>query len=95
MQAPDRTWPPRRTVSPELAAMLAAARRRRGWSLRRAAREIGCSPGTVVHLEKSRRAPSVILAWDIIRAYRLGDAQADMLLDDAVDDAGKSSPYKR
>jgi len=90
-----REWPPRRLVTLEVAEMLAAARRNRGWSLRRAAREIGCTPGTVVHLEKRRRAPSTVLAGNIIDAYDLDDAQADMLLAEAVDNAGRSSPYKR
>lgn len=86
-------WPPRRVVTPQTAGML-AARRNRGWSLRRAAREIGCSFGTVAHLEKGRRAPSLTTAYAIIDAYGLGHRQAQQLLDDAVDDAGKSSPYK-
>jgi transcriptional regulator with XRE-family HTH domain len=75
--------------------MLADARRGRGWSLREAARRIGCAPGTVVHLERGRRAPSVVLAHGIVGAYRLDDHQADMLMAEAVDNAGKSSPYKR
>lgn len=90
-----RAWPPRRTVTPAVAAILAAARQDHGWSLREAARRIGCAPGTVVHLEAARRAPSVITAQSIIDAYDLDDDQADMLMAEAVDGAGKSSPYKR
>jgi len=75
--------------------MLADARRGRGWSLREAARRTGCTAGTVVHLEAGRRAPSVALAENIIGAYRLDDGQARMLLAEAVDGAGKSSPHKR
>lgn len=90
-----RGWPPRRTISGQLAAMLATVRRRRGYSLREAARRSGCTAGTIVHLEKARRAPSIITAWGIINGYRLDDTEAEMLLAEAVDNAGKSSPYRR
>lgn len=72
--------------------MLAAARRDRGWSLREAARRAGVTPGTVVHLEKGRRAPSIAVAEDIIAAYRLPYADAERLRSAAVTDAGRSSP---
>lgn len=48
----------------------------------------------MVHLEKARRAPSGITAERIIDAYDLDDDQASMLMTEAVDSAGKSSPYK-
>jgi hypothetical protein len=83
-------WPSRRTITPGLAGMLAAARRGRGWSVREAARRARCSPGMIVHLEKARRAPSTLLAEDIIDGYRLDYRQADLLLAEAVDDAGRS-----
>jgi DNA-binding XRE family transcriptional regulator len=89
-----REFPPRRTVSPQVAEMLAAARRGRGLSIRQAAGLIGCAPGTVVHLEKGRRAPSLITARAVIAAYRLGPDAAALLLADAVHDAGKCSPYR-
>ena len=58
--------------------MLAEARHARGWWLRQAA----------------RRAPSLILAESIIDAYGLDGYRAAMLLSEAVDNAGKSSPYR-
>jgi transcriptional regulator with XRE-family HTH domain len=85
----------RRTITPELAAMLAAARRRRGWPLREAARNVGVSVGTIGHLEKGRRAPSTVVAEAIIRAYDLSPADAAMLLAEAVEGAGWDSPFKR
>jgi transcriptional regulator with XRE-family HTH domain len=89
-----RTWNPRRTITPGVAAMLANARRRGGWSLRQAARRAKVTPGTIVHLEKARRAPSDVVAENIIYGYRLGAAEAEMLRSEAVSDAGKSSPWK-
>jgi transcriptional regulator with XRE-family HTH domain len=74
--------------------MLAAARRKRGWSLRQAARRANVTPGTIVHLEKARRAPSTVVAEEIICGYRLGPAEAAMLRAAAVPDAGRSSPWK-
>jgi transcriptional regulator with XRE-family HTH domain len=93
-QAPHgaRQWNPRRVITPDVAAMLAAARRGRGWSLREAARRAGVSPGTIVHLEAARRAPSIIVAEDIIEAYGLPPADAARLRSAAVTDAGRSSP---
>jgi len=87
-------YPPRRTLPDDVAAMLAAARRERGWSLREAARRAGVAAGTIVHLEKGRRAPSIIVAEDIIRAYRLGGLDAGRLRSAAVTDAGRSSPLR-
>lgn len=84
----------RHTITAELAAMLAAARRRRGWALREAARNVGVAVGTIVHLEKARRAPSVVVAQSLIRAYRLNAVEADMLLAEAIEGAGKDSPYR-
>jgi len=89
-----RTWAPRRTITRELAQALADARRARGWSLREAARRIGCAHGTVAHLERGRRAPSVVMAESIADAYRLDDQWALRLLAEAVEGAGKDSPYK-
>lgn len=83
----------RRTITPELAAVLAAGRRRRGWSLREAARSIGVAAGTIVHLEKARRAPSAVVAANIVDAYELDPGEAAMLLDQAVEGAGKDSPF--
>ena len=83
----------RRTVSSDLAAMLAAARRRRGWSLREAARNVGVAYGTIAHLEHGRRAPSAVVARNLITAYGLTEAEANMLSTEAVEGAGKDSPF--
>ena len=85
----------RHTVTTELAAMLAAARRRRGWSQREAARKIGVAYGMIGHLEHCRRAPSASLAEEIIDAYQLDPGEADMLWAEAVQGAGRDSPFRR
>ena len=74
--------------------MLAAARQARGWSIREAARRAGVAPGTIVHLEKARRAPSIVVAEDIIDAYRLPPGDADWLRSEAVTDAGRALPLR-
>jgi transcriptional regulator with XRE-family HTH domain len=89
-----RQWNPRRAVPPDVAAMLAEARRNRGWSIREAARRAGVTPGTIVHLEAARRAPSIIVAEDIIEAYGLPPRDAARLRNAAVTDAGRSSPLR-
>jgi transcriptional regulator with XRE-family HTH domain len=91
---PHAKWKPRRVITPDVAAMLARARRSRGWSLREAARRAGVAPGTIVHLEAARRAPSAIVAADIIEAYGLAYADAELLRGAAVTDAGRSSPLR-
>lgn len=85
----------RHTITPELAAVLADARRRRGWSLREAGRRAKVAHGTIAHLEKGRRAPSVVVARNIIRAYQLTEAEAAMLRSEAVEGAGWDSPYRK
>ncbi|MGH3301130.1 MAG: helix-turn-helix domain-containing protein [Streptosporangiaceae bacterium] len=83
--------PPRRTITVDLADALREARLARGWSIRGAAKRIGCTHGTVLHLVAARRGPSAIIAEAILDAY--GDAldgdAADELLAQAVDNAGR------
>lgn len=74
--------------------MLAAARKAHGWSLREAARRVGCTAGSIVHLEAGRRAPSAYLAGQLIEAYDLSDDDADELWAEAVPDRGTSSPWR-
>ena len=75
--------------------MLAAARRRRGWSQREAARNAGVAYGMIGHLEHCRRAPSTVLAEKIIAFYQLDSAEAVMLRAEAVEGAGRDSPFRR
>lgn len=88
------TYPERHTISEALAAKLASARKARGWSIRQAARRVGCTPGSIVHWEAARRAPSAYYAHQVITAYGLDDDDAGQLWDEAVPDAGMSSPRR-
>ncbi len=74
-----RRWPARRTLAPDVALMLFAARRDRGWSVREAARRIGCAPGSVIYWEYARRALSTDMAEAVIAAYGLPPRDADRL----------------
>jgi transcriptional regulator with XRE-family HTH domain len=87
-------WGPRRTITAELAAMLAAARKAHGWSFREAARRVSCTSGSIAHWEAGRRAPSAYYADRLIEAYGLTGPDAERLLAEAVPDAGKSSPWR-
>jgi transcriptional regulator with XRE-family HTH domain len=84
----------RHVLTPETAAMLASARRSRGWSLRQAARQTGVSFGTIGNLETARRAPSTAVALILVSAYRLSHDDSRQLLGESVTDAGRSSPRR-
>jgi transcriptional regulator with XRE-family HTH domain len=84
----------RHEISHGLAAVLRAARRSRGWSLREAARRVGVAHGTIVHLEQGRRAPSAYVAGQLADAYGLAAADAEWLRSEAIPGAGKSSPLR-
>ena len=60
-------------LTKDMRATLAAARKRRGLSLRAAARGIGCSLATVGHMETGSRNPSLFIAvaWANFFGYEL------------------------
>ena len=84
----------RHVIGADLAAMLAAARRSRGWSLREAGRRVGVAYATIAHLEHCRRAPSAYVADAIAAAYELAAGDAEWLRSAAIADVGKSSPLR-
>src|ERR1017187_825434 len=69
----------RHVIGADLAAMLAAARRSRGWSLREAGGGVGVASATIAHLEHCRRAPSAYVADAIAAAYELAAGDAEWL----------------
>ena len=85
----------RHAVSPKVAVLLEVARLSRGLSFREAARSAGCSPVHLFHIEACVRAPSVALAEDIARTYRLTSLETAELLAESVDGAGRSKPSRR
>jgi ribosome-binding protein aMBF1 (putative translation factor) len=78
----------RHQLGPEAAAMLAAARKRRGWSFRQAAASVGIAHGMIAMLEAGTRAPSRVTAEALITAYGLGEADAALLRREAVHGVG-------
>jgi transcriptional regulator with XRE-family HTH domain len=82
----------RHTLDPAIGAMLARRRRQLGWSLRIAGRRAGISFGMIGMMERGQRAPSVVLAVHLARAYRLSDADVRLLLSGAISDVGRDWP---
>jgi ribosome-binding protein aMBF1 (putative translation factor) len=83
----------RHTLSGEAAAMLAAARKRSGWSVRQAAARVRVASGTIGMLETAARAPSRVVADRLVAAYQLTEAEAALLLSEAV--SGVGYDYRR
>jgi transcriptional regulator with XRE-family HTH domain len=92
---PWRSRTARRSLAPDVAALLAHARWARSWSLLEASRATGVSATHLANLERGRRVPSLAVAEDLIRAYRLPPGFAERLRAVAAPCAGRSSPYRR
>ncbi len=93
-QPAPRARQPARYLDPEVAAMLAAARRQLGWSYRQAGRKSGVAYGYLCLLEQGKRAPSVVVARILAAAYRLGEDDARRLEACAVTGAGRDWPAR-
>lgn len=85
MESTDR----RRRLPTDVGAMLAGARRRRGWSIRAAAERAGISHGYLWMLEHAERAPSVLVASDLSATLKLDGGERATLMGHAVNDAGR------
>jgi len=83
-----------RDLPPDVAALLTVARQLRGWSVRTAAQQVGCSPTHLGRLERGERVPSVALAWDLAAVLQLGRRDAERLVSVAAPYAGRSSPLR-
>jgi DNA-binding XRE family transcriptional regulator len=75
--------------------MLREARMAAGMTQAEAAWTIGCASSYVSELESGRKAPSTVMAAEIIRAYKMDKRQAARLLFEAVDGTGRSRPSRR
>jgi transcriptional regulator with XRE-family HTH domain len=73
----------------ELGAALRSARLRRGWSLRRAGREVGIDAGYLCLLEQGKRCPSSSVAFNLATTLKLDADVAQQLFDVARPDAGR------
>jgi transcriptional regulator with XRE-family HTH domain len=82
-------------LSRQMAHKLAMARAFRNWTLKQAAERIGCSISSVHAYENGYRVPSVALAGDIARAYRLDQEDTIALMSEAVTNAGRDKPSRR
>lgn len=85
----------RHTITPGLARQLRVWRLRGGYSQRRLAQTIGAGGGSyIANLEAGRRAPSVAAAIELAHALDLTADEESQLLDEAVEGAGWSSPWR-
>ena len=82
-------YEPRRTLDPDVAALLRRYRTERRWSYRRAARETGVSFGYLAMLESARRAPSRVTVEALISAYRMNPTDAAALRAEALYSVGR------
>lgn len=80
----------RQQLSRPMAHKLAMCRATRGWTLAKAAAEIGCSISSIHAYENAQRVPSVPVAGDIARAYRLNQEDTIALMAEAVTNAGRA-----
>jgi transcriptional regulator with XRE-family HTH domain len=83
------------TLTPMVGGMLLTARKRQGWGLKKAAKEIGCDFSYLWYLEQCQRAPSVAMAADIIKGLELDQDEAMTLLAESVEGVGRSKPRRR
>ena len=78
-------YPPRRTLSPPVAAIMEQAHRRTGASYRRVAAALDLSYPFWGRLCRGERAPSKRVAFRIIDMFGFDDDTAELLLAESVD----------
>jgi transcriptional regulator with XRE-family HTH domain len=79
--------------NPDVAALLARARTAAGLSQVQAACLAGISTGTVSMLEHGKRRPSTVVAGRLADVYRMPDVARELLMDEALPNVGKASPW--
>jgi transcriptional regulator with XRE-family HTH domain len=96
-----RPWDPpwrrraaHRSLPPDVAAMLRQARLARGWTKSAAAGYTRVSRRMLTLLEQGQRRPSIVLAESLAQAYRLDPEDSARLMQAAVHNAGRDSPYR-
>lgn len=88
-------YPPRLTLSPDVAEALRRGLSESQLSYREAAREIGISPGYLHALVHGRRCPRRPVARALIVVLRLDEEDAHALMQEAVDDKIISKPTRQ
>lgn len=78
----------RHALSPEVGAMLRAARRRQGWTAERVARNVGVGVDHLYDLERGRRAPSKRVARALWMVLDLSMEEAEALIAESVGEPG-------
>ena len=90
----ENARPARHVLPVAVAAALAAARRRRGWSYRRAAERTGLGPGYLHALEHAQRCPSTAVAEVLVAGLGLDAAEAAALRAATVAGVGRDRPSR-
>ena len=94
-RGPDLTSTRPHYLSAGTAHMLKEARMAAKLTQSEAAWSVGCAASFICELERGRKAPSKVMAAEIIRAYKLDGAQSGRLLKEAVGGVGRDRPSKR
>jgi ribosome-binding protein aMBF1 (putative translation factor) len=87
-------YPPRRTLPPDLAAVLWSARESSGLSNREIAERAGIDPSYLSKLVRGSRCPSLVTVERLVAVLPLTPDEQAALRDAAVADRGKSRPRR-
>jgi len=93
----DPAWRSRhahRSLPADVAGMLTRSRQSLGWTQAQAAAVTGVSRPAICLLELGQRRPSTALALALVTGYCLTGKDAERLLDVALPNVGRSSPYR-
>jgi transcriptional regulator with XRE-family HTH domain len=85
----------RSMANPDVAVLLAAARRARGLTIARAADLAGISAGMVSMLEHGRPRPPVVVAEVLADVYGMAPGTRELLMAEAFEGVGRDSPFYR
>jgi transcriptional regulator with XRE-family HTH domain len=85
----------RSMLNPDVAVFLRRVRQLHGLTGAQAARLAGISPGMLSMLEHGKRRPSVVVAERIADAYKIPHDARGLLMAEAIEGAGKDSPFRR
>jgi ribosome-binding protein aMBF1 (putative translation factor) len=93
-QAYPMGYPPRQTLSADLAAALWRARAESGLTNRRLSQLVGIDPSYVSKIVRGSRRPSLVVAERLVEFLPLSEGEKEALFDCAVRDAGRSRTFQ-